>query len=175
MSRAQERSRSSGLALLSRPLGSSSARRPPNFLGLWRSTQHPFWAGLRRRRQKAERADRGLPAHLLQGGRDLVLSLSSARLGSALSHQFSRPAAQHPLWAGLRRRRPAYIIGYRMTSVARRRHMQSTGGSLSTSLIESRKCELVKAISIEHCRSTEHVPAEQFYGLGAFQPVKSCR
>jgi hypothetical protein len=52
--------------------------------------------------------------------------------------------------------------------------MQSTGGSL-TSLIESRRCELVKAKSIEHCRSTEHVPTEQFYGLGAFQPVKSCR
>jgi hypothetical protein len=49
--------------------------------------------------------------------------------------------------------------------------MQSTGGSL-TSLIESRRCELVKAISIEHCRSTEHVPTEQFYGLGSLQPLK---
>jgi hypothetical protein len=39
--------------------------------------QHPFWAGLRRRRQKAEhQADRGLPPRLLLqgGGGDLVLS-----------------------------------------------------------------------------------------------------
>jgi hypothetical protein len=48
--------------------------------------------------------------------------------------------------------------------------MQSTGGSL-TSLIESGRCELVKAISIEHCRSMERVPTKQFYGLG--QPVRA--
>ena len=43
--------------------------------------------------------------------------------------------------------------------------MQSTGDSL-TSLIESRRCELVKAKSIEHCRSTEHVPTDLHPKLG---------
>ena len=106
---------SSGLALLlsrspSRLLVGSSATkfsRP--------AAQHPapiFGWPAAQKRQKAERADQGLPAHLLQGGRDLVLSPSSglALLSLPLplslsATKFSRLAAQHPLWAGLRRRR----------------------------------------------------------------------
>ena len=70
-----------------------------------------FGAGLRRRRQKAEQADRGLLHPPSGGGGDLVLSLSSGLallsrpLGSSSATKFSWPAAQHPLWAGLRRRR----------------------------------------------------------------------
>jgi hypothetical protein len=63
------RPHSSGLALLSLPLSSSSATkfsRP--------SAQHPFWVGLRRRRQKAEKADRGLLPPSWGGGGDLDLS-----------------------------------------------------------------------------------------------------
>jgi hypothetical protein len=50
-------------ALLSLPLSSSSATkfsRP--------AAQHPFWTGLRRRRQKAEQSDRGLPPPSGGGG-----------------------------------------------------------------------------------------------------------
>jgi hypothetical protein len=99
---------SSGLALLSLTKFSRIISRP--------AAQHPLWAaGLRRRRQKAEQADRGLPPRLLLQGRggDLVLSPSSGLallflplpLSSPSATKFSRPAAQHPLWAGLRRRR----------------------------------------------------------------------
>jgi hypothetical protein len=65
--------------------------------------QHPlftFGAGLRRKRQKAEQADRGLVPAWTWGS---ALSLSAPRRPPAT--KFSRPAAQHPFWAGLRRRR----------------------------------------------------------------------
>jgi hypothetical protein len=70
---------SSGLALLSLPLSLSAPRRPPNTKFSRHVAQHPFWAGLRRRRQKAEQADRGLPPPS-GGGRDLVISPSSGLL-----------------------------------------------------------------------------------------------
>jgi hypothetical protein len=66
----------------------------------WCLPQHPLWAGLRRRRQKAEQADRGLVLGLSSG-----LALLSLPLSSSSATKFSRPAAQHPLWAGLRLRR----------------------------------------------------------------------
>jgi hypothetical protein len=44
--------------------------------------------------------------------------------------------------------------------VARRGNMQSTGGSL-TSLIESGRYKLVKAILVAHRRSMERVPTKQ--------------
>jgi hypothetical protein len=88
---------SSGLALLSLPLSSSSATK-----FLRPAAHHPFWAGLRRRRQKAEQVGRGLVLSLSSG-----LALLSLPLSSSSSTKFSRPAAQHPrpFWAGLRRRR----------------------------------------------------------------------
>ena len=70
---------------------SAAPRRPPATKISRPAAQHPFWTGLRRRRQKAEQADRGLGLRLSSG-------YSSAT-------KISRPAAQHPLWAGLRRRR----------------------------------------------------------------------
>ena len=84
-------------ALLPLPLSSSATKfsRP--------AAQHPLWAGLRRRRQKAEQAgDRGLVPSLSSG-----LALLSPPLSSSSATKFSRPAAQHPrpFWAGLRRRR----------------------------------------------------------------------
>ena len=60
------------------------------------AAQHPapiFGWPAAQKRQKAERADRRLPAHLLQGGRDLVLSL----VGLSLS------ACRPPNFLGLRR------------------------------------------------------------------------
>jgi hypothetical protein len=47
---------SSGLALLSRPLSSSSATRFQIFSACGAAPVLPFWAGMRRRRQKAEQA-----------------------------------------------------------------------------------------------------------------------
>ena len=85
------RSLSSILALLSRPLGSSSATKFS-----WPAAQHPLWAGLRRRRQKAEQADRGLVLSLSSG-----LALLSPPLSSSSATKFSRPAAQHPRPFGL--------------------------------------------------------------------------
>ena len=86
---------SSGVALLSRSpsrllVGSSATKfsRP--------AAQHPapiFGWPAAQKRQKAERADRRPPAHLLQGGRDLVLSL----VGLSLS------ACRPPNFLGLRR------------------------------------------------------------------------
>jgi hypothetical protein len=67
--------------------------------------------------RRCRRGRQRLPAHLLQGGRDLVTSPSSGLALLSLpplplslsATKFSRPAAQHPLWesgwAGLRRRR----------------------------------------------------------------------
>ena len=105
---------SSGLALLSLSL-SLSARRPPNFLGLRRSTHFGLACGAEGRKQSKRIGDYPL---LQGGGGDLVLSLSSglalllsrspSRLlvGSSAT-KFSRPAAstQHPFLAGLRRRK----------------------------------------------------------------------
>jgi hypothetical protein len=61
-------------------------------------------ADLRRKRQKAEQADRGLVPSPLSSS-SLSLSLSSSSLVGHPATKFSRPAAQHPLWTGLRRRR----------------------------------------------------------------------
>ena len=64
-----------------------------------------FGAGLRRRRQKAEQADRGLvPSQPSQ----LLVALSPSQLVARrppATKKFSRPAAQHPFWTGLRHRR----------------------------------------------------------------------
>jgi hypothetical protein len=80
---------SSGLvgALLSLPLSSSSATnfsRPV--------AQHPLWAGLRRRRQKAEQADRGLVLSLSFG-----LALLSLPLSSSSATKISRPCGAAPI------------------------------------------------------------------------------
>ena len=99
---------SSGLALLSRSpsrllVGSSATKfsRP--------AAQHPapiFGWPAAQKRQKAERADRRPPAHLLQGGRDLVLSLVGLSLSACRPPNFlGLRRSTHLLWAGLRRRR----------------------------------------------------------------------
>jgi hypothetical protein len=75
-----------------------SSARNDQIRGLFGSPpQHPLWAALRRRRQKAEQADRGLPPTPSpppsRGGGDLVLSLSSglALLSLSLSLSARRP------------------------------------------------------------------------------------
>jgi hypothetical protein len=79
---------SSGLALLSLPLGSSSATK---FSGP--AAQHPLWTGLRRRRQKAEQADRGLVPSLSSGLGLCSLSLSARRRPPNFSACGAAPAA----------------------------------------------------------------------------------
>ena len=111
---------SSGLALLS--LSPSPSQLVVGHQISRPAAQHPLWAGLRRRRQKAEQADRGLPPPSGGRGGDLVLSLSSglalllsrspSRLlvGSSAT-KFSRPAAQHPApifgWPAAQKRQKA--------------------------------------------------------------------